>query len=100
MLCNLILERGSRDGPAIALNYLDYFVSDAYPPEREEIPRAVVLRGAPATWTQAEWSGGAGGREKKTAEGCCYGFGRGCFECEVLLGGVALRKTRLIKLRS
>jgi len=98
MLSTLILEARTCDGTTVAMNYVDYFVSAAYPPEREETSRALVLRGGPATWTRAEWSGGAGERDKERAEDCCYGFGHGYFEWELPLGEVDLRKARRIKL--
>ena len=98
MLCTLLLEARTREGTTVAFNYVDYFVSAGYPPEREEVARALVLRGGPATWSKAEWSGGAGDREKERAEDCCYGFGHGFFEWELPLQDADLRKARRIKL--
>src|SRR5205814_1251037 len=78
--------------------FLHYFVWPGYPPEREENPRELILRGAPANWAGAEWSLGAGEREKERAEDCCYGLGHGFFEWILPLGGADLSKARRIKL--
>jgi hypothetical protein len=98
MLCTLILEARTSEGTTVALNYVDYFVSATYPPEREELPRALILRGNPATWVRAEWSGGTADRDKERAEDCCYGFGHGYFEWDLPLNDADLRKARRVKL--
>jgi predicted transcriptional regulator len=50
------------------------------------------LRGTPANWTQAEWSGGSADRDKERAEDCAYGFGDGFFEWVLPLRGADLNK--------
>ena len=60
-------------------------------------PRALVLRGPPANWARAEWSGGTGDRDKARAEDCCYGFGHGFFEWVLPLDGADLAKARRIR---
>jgi hypothetical protein len=97
MLCTLLLTARTADGVTLAANFLHYFVSSAYPPEREETPRTLVLRGPPGNWAHAEWSGGTGDREKERAEDCCYGLGHGFFEWVLPLGGADLAKARRIK---
>jgi hypothetical protein len=97
MLCLLRLTARTADGLTVAENYLHYFVSPGYPPSREETPRALLLRGAPASWTTAEWSGGSGERERERAEDCCYGFGHGYFEWILPLGGAPLAKARRLR---
>ena len=97
MLCTLFLWARTADGLTIARNFLHYFVSVAYPAERQETPRALLLRGLPANWAQAEWSGGTGERDKARAEDCCYGFGHGFFEWLLPLSGPELAKARRIR---
>jgi hypothetical protein len=98
MLCTLMAEARTPEGTVIAQNYVHYIVSSEYPPEREETPRALVLRGVPSAWTSAEWSGGTGEREKERAEDCCYGFGHGFFEWELPLNEADPGKARRIKI--
>jgi hypothetical protein len=97
MLCALLLTARTAEGVTVAENFLHYFVSPGYPPEREDTPRALVLRGVPSNWAQAEWSLGTGDRDKARDEDCCYGFGRGFFEWHLPLGGADLSKARRIK---
>jgi len=97
MACTLRLTAVGEDGAIIAENFLNYFVSGGYPPGREETPRALVLRGAPANWSRAEWSGGTGEREKERVEDCCYGFGHGFFEWVLPLGGADLFKAHRVR---
>ena len=97
MLCTVLLTARTAQGAAIAQNFVHYFAASDYPPEREEIERALVLRGSPAGWAAAEWSRGAGEREKERAEDACYGFGHGFFEWLLPLNGVDLSIARRIK---
>jgi predicted transcriptional regulator len=97
MLCTLLLSARTAEGTVIAQNFVQFYVSPGYPGEREELPRALVLRGLPSTWSAAEWSGGAGERDKERAEDCCYGFGHGFFEWRLPLGAVDLRKAHRLK---
>ncbi|HSU53675.1 MAG TPA: glycoside hydrolase family 2, partial [Candidatus Dormibacteraeota bacterium] len=98
MLCTLLVEAHAVDGNSIARNFVQYFVSKGYPPEREELPRALVLRGTPANWSNSEWSGGSADRHKERAEDCCYGFGHGFFEWLLPLSGADIRKAHRIKI--
>jgi hypothetical protein len=97
MLCTLLLTARTDDGLTLAENFVHYFVSPGYPPEREETPRALILRGAPANWATAEWSGGMDDRDKERAEDCCYGLGQGFFEWALPLGGAELGKARRLR---
>lgn len=97
MLCTLLVSARTSEGALIAQNFVNYFVNGIYPAAREETPRALVLRGTPADWIQAEWSGESGDREKARAEDICYGFGQGYFEWQLPLGGADLAKARRIK---
>ncbi len=97
MLCTVFLTARSAEGAAIAENFVHYLVSDGYPAEREETPRGIVLRGQPANWALAEWSGGAGDREKARAEDLCYGLGHGFFEWHLPRGDIDLGKARRLR---
>ena len=81
----------------MAENFVHFFVTSAYPPSREELARALVLRGAPADWAQSQWSGGSVDREKERAEDSCYGFGDGFFEWVLPLGSADLRKAHRLR---
>ncbi|HYG36299.1 MAG TPA: glycoside hydrolase family 2, partial [Clostridia bacterium] len=97
MLCTLLVTAVASDGQTIAENFVQFYVSPGYPPDREDTPRALVLRGAPANWARAEWSGGTGEREKERAEDSCFGFGHGFFEWVLPLGGADLHKARRLR---
>jgi len=97
MLCTLLLSARTADGKVIAQNFVNYFVNGIYPAPREETPRALILRGPPGDWVQAEWSGGTANRDKERAEDCCYGFGHGFFEWTLPLEGADLSKARRLK---
>jgi hypothetical protein len=97
MVCTLRLTAVTEQGESIAENFVNYFVSPGYPPDREETPRALVLRGAPSNWARAEWSGGAGKRDNERVEDSCYGFGHGFFEWVLPLGGADLSRARRLR---
>jgi hypothetical protein len=97
MLCTLLLSARTDDGTVVAENFVNYFVNGSYPLKREETPRALILRGPPADWAEAAWSGGTTDRDKERAEDCCYGFGHGFFEWVLPLAGADLSKARRLK---
>jgi hypothetical protein len=98
MVCTLRLVAVTKAGEVVAENFLHYSVGEGYPRDREETPRALILRGPPANWATAEWSGGAGEREEERAEDCCYGFGHGFFEWVMPLQGADLRKAHRVRI--
>jgi hypothetical protein len=98
LLTTLLLVAKTKNGEVVAQNFVHFFVSPGYPPEREEADRALVLRGTPANWTSAEWSAGGADRDKEKAEDCCYGGGHGFFEWDLHLEGADLKKARRVKL--
>ncbi|HWF20266.1 MAG TPA: glycoside hydrolase family 2 [Verrucomicrobiae bacterium] len=98
MLCTLWLEACTEEGTVVASNFLQYFVSEVYPPHREEGPRAMVLRGTPGDWAAGEWSGGGmSERARAGAEDSCFGMGHGFFEWVLPLGGADVTKARRIR---
>jgi hypothetical protein len=97
MLCTLLLSARTPDGTVLAQNSVNYFVNGSYPPAREETPRALILRGTPADWTTAEWSGTFIDHDKARAEDNCAGFGHGFFEWVLPLNGADLSKALRIK---
>jgi hypothetical protein len=97
-LCTLMLDARTMDGQIVAQNFMHYFVWSGYPPEREEFERGIVLRGPPANWASAEWSGGFGDRERERGEDRCYGFGHGFFEWLLPLDGIDLDRIIRMKL--
>lgn len=97
MLCHLLLSAVTSDGLTIAENFVHFYVSAGYPQEREESARSLILRGAPANWTQAQWSGGSADREKERLEDSAYGFGDGFFEWAFTLGSADLGKARRLR---
>jgi hypothetical protein len=98
MLCHLLLTAVTSEGQTIAENFVHFYVNNGYPSDREETARALVLRGAPANWALAEWSGGTPDRDKERAEDCAYGFGDGYFEWILPLGAADLRKAHRLRI--
>lgn len=97
MLCKLILSACTPEGTSIAQNFVHLFVSDGYPPSREETPRALILRGSLCGWSDAQWNGEMSDRDKARVEDACFGFGHGFFEWRIPLDGVEISKARRIK---
>lgn len=97
MLCTLRLTAVTAAGEKVAENFAHFFVTRGYPPEREEAPRGLLLRGLPGAWSEAQWSGGSGDREKAKAEDTCYGFGSGYFEWALPLAGAELTAARRLR---
>jgi hypothetical protein len=97
MLCTLLVSARTADGIVLAQNFVNFFCNGVYPPAREEMPRALVLRGLPANWEQAQWEGEFGDRDKSGAEDSCYGFGHGYFEWKLPLNGADLAKAHRLK---
>ncbi|HLH57261.1 MAG TPA: glycoside hydrolase family 2 TIM barrel-domain containing protein [Verrucomicrobiae bacterium] len=97
MLCHLLLTAVNGQGETVGENFCHFLVTRGYPRPREEIPRGLILRGAPADWANAEWSGGSGERETERTEDCCFGFGHGFFEWVLPLGGADLSKARRVR---
>jgi hypothetical protein len=97
MLCTVLLSARTKSGAVVAQNFVNFFVNGTYPSEREEADRALILRGVPAAWSQAEWSGSMTEHDKAAAEDSCFGFGHGFFEWKLPLNGADLSTARRIK---
>ena len=97
MLCTLLLVACTASGQTLAENFVHYFVSSGYPPDREETSRALILRGSVSGWTEASWLGQSGDHDKARAEDACYGLGNGYFEWNLPLAGADLSKAHRIK---
>jgi hypothetical protein len=92
MLCTLEVEAIAADnGESVAQNYIQFFVTNGYPPKREDIPRFAILRTHPADWARAEWSGYMGDREEERIADAAWAFGRGFFEYDLPTDGIELR---------
>jgi hypothetical protein len=98
ILCTLFLQAVTADGRVVARNFTHYFVCAAYPERREELGRALILRGLPAAWHSAEWSGGLGNHDDELASDSCYGYGTGYFEWIFPLGNADLSRIRRLRL--
>jgi hypothetical protein len=98
VLATLWVQACREDGAVIARNFIHYFVSQGYPPVREELPRTLVIRGTPADWISSEWSGGTIDRELERAMDCCYGQGHGYFEWLLPISNADLSRARRLRL--
>jgi hypothetical protein len=97
MLCTLTLQAVTGDGQIAARNFVHYFVCSAYTGRREETARVLILRGTPAGWHSAEWSGGLGQHDDELASDSCYGQGTGYFEWIFPIGHADLTKIRRLR---
>lgn len=80
MLCTLWVWAANVDGHKIASNFVQHFVSDGPPPEREERDGRLILRRRAHDWDHAEWNDGFGSHAESQRHGFCYGSGAGFFE--------------------
>lgn len=80
MLCTLSVSAVTPAGHTIASNFIQHFVCDSPPPEREELEGSLILRRRVQDWDVAEWSGGHSSRTEASLCGSCYGKGSGFFE--------------------
>ncbi len=97
MLCTLFVSACTVEGTVVARNFIQFFVLEKYPPNREEIARALILRGLPGNWTNAEWSGDMSDRDHAGAEDCCFGHGHGYFEWLLPLAGADISRAQRIR---
>jgi hypothetical protein len=98
MLCTLTVEAfQGENGESVAQNYVQFFVTEAYPPAREDIPRFTILRAHPADWARQEWTGYQGEREIERAEDAAWGFGQGFFEYNFPLENIDLRNAYRVR---
>src|SRR5437867_1500143 len=97
MRCTLSVDAVDAQGTVVAQNFVHFYVSEGYPPSREETPRALILRGPPGEWHTAEWSGGATDRDQERAEDTCAAMGHGYFEWKLPLQNADLGKARRVR---
>jgi hypothetical protein len=98
MLCTLFLQAVAENGEVVARNFVHYFITAGYPQRREPLPRGLILRGVPAGWQAAEWTGGFGGHEEELSSDSCYGIGAGYFEWVFPVGDIDLASARRLRL--
>ena len=98
VLATLSVQAVKADGSVVARNFVHYFVTDGYPPTREELPRTLVVRGTPADWVNSEWTGWSPDREIERAHDACYGHGHGYFEWLLPIGNADITKARRLRL--
>jgi hypothetical protein len=92
MLCTLQVEAFSSEGERIAQNFTHYFVSNSYPPLREESAHSLILRAAPAAWSHSQWANYSSDRETARQLDCSFGSGPGFFEWSLPLENFDLRR--------
>ncbi|HYE31099.1 MAG TPA: glycoside hydrolase family 2 [Methylomirabilota bacterium] len=98
MLCTLSIEACKAErGSCVARNYVQFFVTPGYPPEREERGPNLILRARPGNWVASQWNQYAGERDRERAEDNCYGYSNGFFEWAFPLDGVDLSRARRIR---
>ncbi|HEX7861407.1 MAG TPA: glycoside hydrolase family 2 [Verrucomicrobiae bacterium] len=98
MICTLDVEAfQAENGEVVAQNFVQFFVTNGYPPPREDLPRYTILRLQPADWARQHWSGYAGDRDKERAEDAAWGFGNGFFEYDLPIHGIDLTKAYRIR---
>jgi hypothetical protein len=98
MLCTLYVQAVAPDGTVAARNFIHYLVWPGYPERRETISRGLILRGAPAAWQAADWTGGYANHEEELAGDWCYGHGSGYFEWVFPVGDADLSNARRLRL--
>ena len=97
MLCTLSLHATRPDGEIVARNYVQFFVSDGYPPAREELPQRLVLRPPLPNFAASEWRGNAIERETVQELDVVFGGGVGFFEWLIPLEGADLHAAKRVR---
>jgi hypothetical protein len=93
MICTLDVEAfQAENGEVVAQNFVQFFVTNGYPPPREDTPRYTILRTHPGDWARKHWSGYAGHRDEERAHDASWGYGHGFFEFDLPLEGIDLSK--------
>jgi hypothetical protein len=80
MLCTLSVAAVTADGETVAANFIQHYVADGTPLEREDRGNTLVLRPPIQSWRAQEWSGAWSPHEEAGQAGSCYGEGAGFFE--------------------
>jgi len=80
MLCTLWVAAVTGSGETAAANFIQHYVADGPPPEREDRGRTLILRQRVQNWSAADWRGGSSTRQEAAARHYVYGRGSGFFE--------------------
>jgi hypothetical protein len=80
MLCTLSVAAVTPSGETVAANFIQHYVADGAPAEREDRGNTLVLRRPIQTWHAQEWTGHWSSPEEAENAGCCFGEGSGFFE--------------------
>jgi hypothetical protein len=96
-LCTLAVAAVTADGHVLARNFVQFYVADAYPAEREELPGMLILRGLPQNWERAEWPRFSGDRDEARCKDMIWGDGSGFFEWNLPLHGADLHQAKRVR---
>ena len=80
MLCTLSVAAVTPDGQTVAANFIQHYVGEQLPAEREDRGNTLVLRQPIQGWHAQEWTGAWSAHENAEKDGFCYGEGAGFFE--------------------
>lgn len=98
MLCQLSVTARADDGETLAQNFVEFLVSEGYPPPRRELEGGRTLFSiAPADWSAAEWSARGETREASANADRASGWGAGFFEWSIPLEGIDLGACRRLR---
>ena len=80
MLCTLAVAAVTPDGETVAANFVQHWVADASPPDRDNRDSTLVLRRPIHGWIEEGWSGPFTSHDEADRAGSCAGWGSGYFE--------------------
>lgn len=80
MLCTLWVAAVAGNGETVATNFIQHYVADGPPPEREDRGRTLILRRRVQHWHAAGWQGGTCTRQEAEKRHFVFGRGAGFFE--------------------
>jgi hypothetical protein len=80
MLCTLSIAAVTPQGETVASNFIQHYVADDAPSERENRGTTLVLRRPIHAWQSDEWTGKTSPHDDAKEAGSCFGEGAGFFE--------------------
>lgn len=98
MLCTLWVYAIDENGTTHAANYIQFFVSKGFLPEREERDNALILRGHVHQWCDSHWEGEQNDRADAERTGRCFGFGYGYYDWRLPLTKEDLHRAQRIRI--